>query len=65
VLGEKLGGGPADRSAGVLKIVSEALFLRSSRVYPILLGQRERFHIRELPIRSVRVVIELECPIFR
>jgi hypothetical protein len=42
VLGEKLGGGPVDRSADVLRIVSGALFLRSGRVRPTLLGQRER-----------------------
>jgi hypothetical protein len=39
---EKLGGGPMDWSAGVLRIVSGALFLGSSRVHPTLLGQRER-----------------------
>jgi hypothetical protein len=42
VLGEKLGGGPTDRSAGVLKILSGAIFLWSSRVRPTLLGQHER-----------------------
>jgi hypothetical protein len=31
-----------DRSAVVLRIVSGAIFLRSSRVHPTLLGQRER-----------------------
>jgi hypothetical protein len=36
VLGEKLGGGPADHSAG-LGVVSGALFLESSRVRPTLL----------------------------
>jgi hypothetical protein len=36
ILGEKLGGGPADHSAG-LRVVSGALFLRSSRVRLILL----------------------------
>jgi hypothetical protein len=41
-LGEKLGGGPTDRSAGVLEIVLGALFLRSNRIRPTLLGQRER-----------------------
>jgi hypothetical protein len=40
--GEKLGGGPADRSAGVLRIVTGALFLRSSRVHPTLLDQCQR-----------------------
>jgi hypothetical protein len=42
VTGEKLGGGPADRSVGALGIVSGALFLRSSRVCPTLLGLLER-----------------------
>jgi hypothetical protein len=41
VLGEKLGGGPADHSAG-LGVVSGALFLRSSRVRPTLLVACER-----------------------
>jgi hypothetical protein len=36
VLGEKLGGGHADHSTG-LGVVSGALFLRSSRVRPMLL----------------------------
>jgi hypothetical protein len=36
VLGEKLGGGPADHSAG-LRVVSGALFLGSSRVRLTLL----------------------------
>jgi hypothetical protein len=35
VLGEKLGGGPADRSTG-LDVVSGALFLERSRVRPTL-----------------------------
>jgi hypothetical protein len=42
VLREKLGGGPADQSAGVLRIVSGALFLRSSRVHLTLLMASER-----------------------
>jgi hypothetical protein len=42
VLGEKLGGGPVDRSADMLRIVLIALFLGSSKVRPTLLGQRER-----------------------
>jgi hypothetical protein len=41
VLGEKLGGGLADHSAG-LEVVSGALFLRSSRVHPTLLMACER-----------------------
>jgi hypothetical protein len=36
MLGEKLGGGPTDHSAG-LRVVSGALFLRSSWVHPTLL----------------------------
>jgi hypothetical protein len=42
VLGEKLGGGPVDRSTGMLGIVSGALFLGSSRVRPTLLMASER-----------------------
>jgi hypothetical protein len=42
VLGEKLGGGPVDQSAGVLGIVSGAPFLRSSRVCPTLVMVSER-----------------------
>jgi hypothetical protein len=42
MLGEKLGGEPMDWSAGVLRIVSGALFLRSSVVRPSLLGQHGR-----------------------
>jgi hypothetical protein len=41
MLGEKLGGGPADHSAG-LGVVSGALFLRSSRFHPTLLVAYER-----------------------
>jgi hypothetical protein len=43
ILGEKLGGGPADWSAGVLRIVSGALFLGSSKVRPTLLIASARF----------------------
>jgi hypothetical protein len=42
VLGEKLGGGPTDRSADVLGIVSGALFLGSSRVRLMVLMASER-----------------------
>jgi hypothetical protein len=42
VLGEKLGGRPTDWSAGVLRIMLGALFLRNSRVCPTVLGQHER-----------------------
>jgi hypothetical protein len=42
ILGEKLCGGPVDGLAGVLGIVSGALFLRSSRVCPMLLMASER-----------------------
>jgi hypothetical protein len=41
VLGEKLGGGPADHSVG-LGVVSGAHFLRSGRVRPMLLMTCER-----------------------
>jgi hypothetical protein len=41
VLGEKLGGGPADHSVG-LGVVSGALFLGSGRVRPTLLMAYER-----------------------
>jgi hypothetical protein len=41
VLGEKLGGGPMDHSAG-LGVVLGAFFLRSSRVRPTLLVACER-----------------------
>jgi hypothetical protein len=40
--GEKLGYGPVDRSVGVLWIVSGALFLGSSEIYPNLSASRER-----------------------
>jgi hypothetical protein len=46
VLGEKLGGGPVDYSAG-LGVVSGALFLRSSRVHPTLLVACERLPCTE------------------
>jgi hypothetical protein len=42
VLGEKLGGRFVDRPADMLRIVSRAIFLRSSRVRLTMLGQRER-----------------------
>jgi hypothetical protein len=41
VLGEKLGGGPADHSVG-LGVVSGAIFLGSSRVHPMMLMACER-----------------------
>jgi hypothetical protein len=41
VLGEKLGGGPMDHSAGT-GIMTGALFLGSSRVHPTLLMACER-----------------------
>jgi hypothetical protein len=41
MLGEKLGGGPADHSTG-LGVVSGALFLGSSRIRPTLLVACER-----------------------
>jgi hypothetical protein len=42
VMGEKLGDGSADQSAGVLGIMSGAFFLRSSRVCPTLLMASKR-----------------------
>jgi hypothetical protein len=42
LLGEKLDGGPVDRSAGMLGIVSGSLFLGSSRVHPTLLMVSKR-----------------------
>jgi hypothetical protein len=42
VLGQKLGGGPMDQSVGVLRIVSGALFLRSSMIRPTLLMTSKR-----------------------
>jgi hypothetical protein len=42
VLGEKLDGESVDWLVGMLRIVLGALFLRSSRVRPTLLGQCER-----------------------
>jgi hypothetical protein len=41
VLGEKLGGGLVDHSVG-LRVVSRALFLRSSKVRPMLLMAYKR-----------------------
>jgi hypothetical protein len=41
-LGEKLGSGPTDQSADMLGIMSAALFLRSSRVRPMMLIASER-----------------------
>jgi hypothetical protein len=51
VLGEKLGDGPADHSAG-LGVVSGALFLRSSRVRPTLLVACERLPCTETARRK-------------
>jgi hypothetical protein len=42
ILGETLGGGLVDRSTGMMRIVSGALFLGSSRVRPTLLMASER-----------------------
>jgi hypothetical protein len=42
IRGDKLGGGHVARPAGVLGIVSEALFLRRSKARPTLLGQSKR-----------------------
>jgi hypothetical protein len=53
MLGEKLGGGPMDHLAG-LRVVSGALFLRSSRVRSTLLMACERLPRTGLPAGSVR-----------
>jgi hypothetical protein len=52
VLGEKLGGGPTDRSISELGIVSEAISLKSSRVRPILLMTSERLPYTETARRK-------------
>jgi hypothetical protein len=58
MLGEKLGGGPTDRPADVLRTVLGVLFLRSSRVRPTLLGQHKRLPctgtVRKKPTSDVR-----------
>jgi hypothetical protein len=74
VLGEKLGGEPTDHSVG-LGVVSGALFLRCSRVRPMLLMAYERLlrtwtaHkkrtrcVRALAWESVRVVCIVFPPV--
>jgi hypothetical protein len=47
ILGEKLGGGPVDHSAG-LGVMSGALFLESSKIRPMLLMASERGNVRGL-----------------
>jgi hypothetical protein len=42
VLGEKLSGEPANQSVSMLGIVSEAIFIWSSRIRPTPLGKCER-----------------------
>jgi hypothetical protein len=51
VLGEKLGGGPADHSAG-LRVVLGALFLESSMVCPTLLRACKRLSHTETARRK-------------
>jgi hypothetical protein len=52
VLGEKLGGRPADHSAG-LGVLSGVLFLESSRVCPMLLMACERLPLTWIAIGSI------------
>jgi hypothetical protein len=66
---EKLSGGHVDQSAGVLGIVTGALFLRSSRIRPTSLTQRQRLPcmgtarmkhmggVRGLLMKSIHVVL--------
>jgi hypothetical protein len=56
VLGEKLGGRLADRSADVLEIVSGALFLGTSRTRPKLLMANERLPRMWTATKTVCVV---------
>jgi hypothetical protein len=53
VLGEKLGGRPADHSAG-LGVLSGVLFLESSRVCPMLLMACEWLPLTWIAIGSIR-----------
>jgi hypothetical protein len=53
-LGRETGYGLTDRSAGVLRIVSGALFLRSSDSVQLCRWLVEGCHVRGPPIRSVR-----------
>jgi hypothetical protein len=52
MLGEKLSGGPTDRSADMLGIVLGAFFLWSSRVHPMLLMASERLPCLETACRK-------------
>jgi hypothetical protein len=56
VLGEKLDGGLADRSADVLEIVSGVLFLGTSRAHPKLLMANERLSRTWTATKTVCVV---------
>jgi hypothetical protein len=58
ILGEKLGGEPTDHSAG-LWVVSEALFLGSSRVHPMLLMAYKRLP-RTCTVRMKRMWTGIE-----
>jgi hypothetical protein len=53
VLGEKLGGGPVDHSAG-LGVVPGALFLGSSRVHPTVWWLEKGCHVWGAPTGSIR-----------
>jgi hypothetical protein len=55
VKGEKLGGGPADRSTNVLGIVSGALFLWAVGSIQLCWVSVKGCHVRRLPVGSVRV----------
>jgi hypothetical protein len=56
VLGEKLGGGSVDHSAG-LRVMSGAFFLGSSRIRPTLLVACESLPRTWTGVGSVRVVL--------
>jgi hypothetical protein len=56
ILGEKLGGGPVDHSAG-LRVVSGDFFLGSSRIRPTLLVACESLARTWTGVGSVRVVL--------
>jgi hypothetical protein len=53
VLGEKLGGGPVDRSADVLRIVSGAFFLGVVGSVQLYWVSVKGCHVRGPPIGSV------------
>jgi hypothetical protein len=55
VRGEKLSGGPADRSVGVLGIVSGAFFSGIVGLIQLCWVNVKGCHIRRLPTKSIRV----------